>query len=288
MNEAIQAMLGRYKARTLDEQVQALKEIIQEVALLGLWRAKFFERAAFYGGTALRLLHGLPRFSEDLDFSLLRREDDFRVSAYESALQRELAAFDFEVSVSRKEKQDPASRIESAFIKANTRVHLIKIRSPFKTQANAALKVKVEIDADPPGGFETEVKPHFQPIPFSIRTFTPPCLFAGKLHACLCRPPRDQVKGRDWYDFLWFVSRNTPVHLPHLQRRMEQTGDWSAKEELNLSRLHRLLRDKIAALDLARAKQDVSPFIKESSDLDAWSEDLFLAAVERIRCGSSK
>jgi len=282
MNEAIEAMLRKYQARTVDEQIHALKEIIQEVALLGLWRAKFFEHAAFYGGTALRLLSGLPRFSEDLEFSLLGKNTGFRLSAYESALQRELEAFDFEVSVARKEKLGRASRIESTFIKANTLVHLIKIRSPWKIQPSAVLKVKLEIDIDPPGDFETEVKQHFQPIPFSVRAFTPPCLFAGKLHACLCRTPRDNIKGRDWYDFLWFVSRDTPVHLGHLQRRMEQTGDWDKKQPLTRARLHQILRARIESLDLDQARREVLPFIKRRSDLDAWDRPLFLAAIERI------
>ncbi len=283
MNEAIEAMLSKHRAGSLDEQVHALKEIIQEVALLGLWRARFFEHGAFYGGTALRLLYGLPRFSEDLDFSLLAPAPAFRVTAYESALQRELESFDFEVSVARKEKRDAESRIESAFIKANTLVHLIKIRSPWKTQHNASLRVKLEIDTDPPGGFETEVKQHFQPIPFSIRAFTPPCLFAGKLHACLCRTPRDNVKGRDWYDFLWFVSRDIPVHLGHLQRRMEQTGDWKGKQALTRATLVKRLGERISALDIGRVKREVAPFVRRPSDLDGWDRALFLAAIDRIR-----
>jgi len=68
MHEAVTRMLAKYEPKSVDDSVRALREIIQEVALLGLWRAKFFEHAAFYGGTALRILYGLVRFSEDLDF----------------------------------------------------------------------------------------------------------------------------------------------------------------------------------------------------------------------------
>ena len=282
MNEAIQAMLSAYSCKTLEEQLLALKEIMQEVALLGLWRAKFFEGAAFYGGTALRILYGLPRFSEDLEFSLLTPDAGFDIAPYEASLTRELQAFGFEITVAKNVKSVTSSRIASTFIKANTMTHQLKIRSPYKTHQGALIKVKLEVDTDPPQHFTTEVIQHFQPTPFSIRSFTLPCLFAGKLHACLCRPVRENIKGRDWYDFLWFVSRRLPVDLNHLQHRMAQTGDWDAAEVLTLARLQALLTRKVETLNVQRAKREVMPFVKNPSDLDAWTPELFAVAVQRI------
>lgn len=282
MNEAISAMLAAYQCSTREGQILALKEIMQELALVGLWRAKFFEHAAFYGGTSLRILYGLPRFSEDLDFSLLKKNTHFDLTTYSQALKRELQAFGFEICVEKKEKTATTSRIQSAFIKTNTLRQLIQIQSPYKAHREALIKIKLEVDTDPPGKFSTEVKQHFQPIPFSIRSFTLPSLFAGKLHACLCRPSRINVKGRDWYDFLWFISRRVPVDLLHLQKRMLQTGDWQARQRLTLEQLGVLLRQKIEELEVNRIKQEVLPFVRNQSDLMAWNRALFLAAAEQI------
>lgn len=281
MKDIVKQMLAPYHCQSIEDYENALKEIIQEIALLGMWRGKFFEKGAFYGGTALRILYNLPRFSEDLDFSLLEPDKDFDISKYESYLRTELNAFGFEVEIEKKVKTK-ITNIDSAFIKANSLVHLIKVNAEIKTQKNRRLKIKLEVDKDPPLGFSTEVVQHFVPIPFSVKTFGLPSLFAGKISALLFRPYKQNLKGRDWYDYLWYISRGVSVDLKHLQERIEQVGKWSSAEELSLDKVKKLLQQKFKDSDINLAKKDVLPFVRNKSDLDAWSEELFLKSTEQL------
>jgi predicted nucleotidyltransferase component of viral defense system len=297
MTPAVHAMLARYDCRTEPDYVNALKEILQEIALMGLWRAKFFEHAAFYGGTSLRILYGLDRFSEDLDFSLLKPRRNFALAPYLTAVRTELAAAGFEVSVDAKEKRVETA-IESAFIKAGTKEHLLKIQTPrelaSRVQHNAVLKIKLEVDTDPPGGFLTETKTLLLPIPFSVNSYRLPDLFAGKVHAILERKYSGRIKGRDYYDFIWYLARNTPVHLEHLTQRLRQSGAWSAKagwragRPLTLDTLTHLLVKKFADVDFVAAKRDVRPFIKDPAALDLWSKDFFRALLPRLKPSSAR
>lgn len=280
-------MLNRYHCVSLDDYENALKEIIQEIALLGMWRAKFFEVGAFYGGTALRILYGLDRFSEDMDFSLLKSDPNFDISKYEKSLQTELSAFGFEVEVEKKHKQ-LATPIESAFIKANTMVHLLKVRANVKTHGDRLLKIKLEVDTDPPPDFETEVKTHFIPIPFSVKTFTLPTLFAGKMAATLFRPYKKNTKGRDWYDFLWYISRGTKLNSRHLKSRMVQIGKWNSEDILTRENIIQLMNARIDALDIDQAIADVLPFVKDQEIVRNWTKDLFRDAVSRVALNSAK
>jgi predicted nucleotidyltransferase component of viral defense system len=202
MNTVVEGMLQKYQPRSEEEYENALKEIIQEIALLGMWRSKFFEVGGFYGGTALRILYGLDLFSEDLDFSLLAPDPQFSLAHFEVFLRNELAAFGFEVTVKRKENTK-SSAIESAFIKANTSEHLLEVAPMLIRHNRKILRIKIEVDTNPPGFEVVEVRPHFKPIPFGVKTVTLPTLFAGKIAACLFRPYQNWVKGRDWFDFLW-------------------------------------------------------------------------------------
>lgn len=274
MNSAVKKMLNRYSLEAERDFENALKEIIQEIALQGLWRAKFFEKAAFYGGTALRILYGLDRFSEDLDFSLLTPTPDFTLSQYNKAVQFELESLGFEVSVAAKTKTEE-SAVQSAFIKANTTQfdYLIKYqkRGPFKT-----LKIKFEIDTDPPPFFETESKLILHPSEFYVRAYTLPHLFSGKLHALLCRKWGNRVKGRDWYDFIWFVKQGVRPDLNHLNARLWQTGHLSADKHLTIDQLQDLLKIRIKDLDVELAKMDIRPFLNNPSRLDIWSPTFFM------------
>jgi predicted nucleotidyltransferase component of viral defense system len=281
MNPAIQSMLARYKPAGLHEEERALKEIIHEVALLGLWRAKFFEHAAFYGGTALRIFHGLNRFSEDLDFSLTAQQSNFTLSSYLNAVKLELQSYGFDVSVEKKVKSQNTA-IESAFIKGNTQIHLIQVGSKTKTQRDRQLKIKLEVDTDPPPGASTEARQLFLPIPFSVKMYDLPSLFAGKLHAALCRKRVYNVKGRDWYDFLWYVGRGVSPNITHLEMRMRQSEHYTSQEPLTLPLLKSLLTEKLNEMDLEALKTDIAPFITNPSDLDGWNRDLFQAAIARL------
>ena len=207
MHSAVEDMLKKYSCKTVDDYKNALKEILQEIALLGLFRANLFDIAAFYGGSALRIFYGLNRFSEDLDFSLIKKSDDFDVGPYCNLIRDEIAAFGFEAEVTQKVKAG-RSNIESAFIKAGTLIHLLQIESispPVSGIAgNELLKIKLEFDTNPPAGAEYEVKYLLMPVPCHVRLFSEPSLFAGKLHALLCRDWKSgRVKGRDLYDYEW-------------------------------------------------------------------------------------
>jgi predicted nucleotidyltransferase component of viral defense system len=286
MNPAVAAMLARYECTTRGEYENAMKEIIQEIALLGLWRAKFFEHAAFYGGTALRILYGLDRFSEDLDFSLLTPNVGFKLETYLRAIQDELAAMQFNVEVVDKIKTREAA-IESAFIKPDTKEVLLMIDVPEqiaeRIARNDRMKIKLEIDTDPPGGFETEAKILLQPIAFSVNTYKQPDLFAGKIHAILQRSwDRGRVKGRDYYDFVWYAARNTPVHLNHLEQRLRQSHAWTTEQAMTKSNLDAMLREKFSEVDFELAKKDVLPFIKDTAAVQLWSKEFFDALVPRL------
>jgi len=286
MNEAVKEMLNRYKCMSVNDYENALKEIIQEIALLGLWRSKFFEKAAFYGGSALRILYGLDRFSEDLDFSLLERDSNFSLTPYCRAVEDELKGFGFSVTVKKKEKTSETN-IDSAFIKARTLENMIIIDTPKslrkKIYSEKIMKIKLEIDIDPPGGVQTEARYLFQPVPFSVNTYTLPCLFAGKMHSILCRAWGERVKGRDWYDLVWYVGRNTPVNLKHLENRMRQTEHLKPDETLTEKLLKEKLQERIKTVNFHNAAGDVRNFLKDPLSLDVWSEEFFRVVCEKIK-----
>lgn len=290
MNAALQSLLDRYDLETSSDWENALREIVQELALLGLWRSKFYEHAAFYGGTALRIFHGLPRYSEDLDFTLLnplaQPEAEFDLAPHLEAIRAELAGFGFRFDVERRTKQVETA-IDSAFIKGNTRINLLEIGAPSGLEnrfpPGQKLKIKMELDTDPPAGADTEVRTLLLPIPFQVKLLTPSCLFAGKMHALLCRNWKQRVKGRDFYDFVWYLGKDIPVHLSHLQRRMEQTGHWTNEEDLTESTLRSLLRERFAQVDFDQARSDVLPFIRDADAVALWSEEFFVGLVERLK-----
>ncbi|MFV2082131.1 MAG: nucleotidyl transferase AbiEii/AbiGii toxin family protein [bacterium] len=286
MHEAIARMLEKYDLRTQEDFTRAIREILQELALLGLWRSKFFEKAAFYGGTALRILYGLDRFSEDLDFSLLRPDIEFDLSKYNSALKKELEAFGFHVEVGKVGKA-VESPIQSAFLKTETRNHLLVIRANQEIvkqiPRGQVLKIKLEVDTDPPPDFRTHTRYLMHPIPFAVRTYVLPDLFAGKMHAALCRRWKTRVKGRDWYDLVWYVANYPEINLAHLEQRMRQSGDWQKEESLTPVLLRDLLTEAIEKLDIEQARSEVEPFVSRPETLTVWSKDFFLDTVSRIQ-----
>jgi predicted nucleotidyltransferase component of viral defense system len=286
MHEAIRSMLDDYGSSSLEDYRNALRDILQRLALLGLWRSRFFQHAAFYGGTALRMLHGLDRFSEDLDFSLLTTDRSFSMEGYADALRNEIAAFGFHVEFERSERSR-SGRIDSAFLKADTCSQLIAINVGGDllrdVHPGKLLKIRLEVDTDPPAGFRTEMRYVFRPIAFPVRIYSLPDLFAGKLHAVLCRRWRTRVKGRDWYDMVWYAGHHPEIRIGHLEERMRQSGDYHDDKALSISRLQGLLRTAIVDLDLDQAREETSRFVRDPRVLDVWSKDFFHHAIERIR-----
>lgn len=289
-DEKIEQMLKQYELNTIHDHENALKEIIQEIVLLGLWRSKFYEKAVFYGGSALRILYQLDRFSEDLDFSLIQPQKDFDIKKYLGAVKSELELWGFEVTTEEKNKKNE-SRIESAVVKANTLIHFVKINVDLKTHKNAVMKIKLEVDQDPATGFSSELKYHLHPIPFAIKTMTLPGLFAGKMHALLCRTRSINVKGRDWYDLIWFVKNHISCDLYYLKNKMVQTGHINLSDTLTREKLIEFLSQKIKEIDFSLAKKDVEPFLKNSGQKDGlslWSDTFFSDyLVQEIRVTES-
>jgi len=286
VNKAVSRMFEKYHCNTTDEYIQALREIMQEIALLGLYRGKFFEHAAFYGGTALRIIYGLDRFSEDLDFSLLEPDDRFNMDKYSGFLEKELSAYGFTISVELKNKA-VESQIQSAFLKADTASELLVIEAGesliSKIPNGQRIKIKIEVDTNPPTAFDTEVKYLLNPTPFSVRTYCLPDLFAGKMHALLFRRWGKRVKGRDWYDLVWYLANHPEINLRHLKKRMIQTGDWAPEKTFTMDDLQTLFISALDKTDIEQARKEVMPFLKNPSETDIWSKDFFKSIFTKIR-----
>lgn len=273
-NQVFESMLLRYDVRTKEDYTNALHEVMQQTALAGLYRGGFFNHAAFYGGTCLRIFHGLQRFSEDMDFSLLQSDENFQLENYFDAITTEFYSLGREISITRKDKKTQTN-IESAFLKDNTEIYNIAFTS------EKSIKIKIEVDTQPPLGFSTEHNLLMLPFSFMARCYTLPDLYAGKMHALLFRAWKNRVKGRDWYDFEWYVRNNTKLNFKHLQQRTEQINSIKS-EDFSLDFLKNLLKNKILKTDIDLVKNDVRPFIKNPSEMDIWSTDYFLQLVDRI------
>lgn len=289
---ALIKMLEKYDLTNSNSSYDALREILQEIVLLGLYDAGFFKYAAFYGGTALRILHNLPRFSEDLDFSLLESNSEFNLKPYEEAIISTLKAFGFDVTIEIKEKNN-ISAIASAFVKGNTIEHLININAPkditSKIHRDQAVKIKLEVDTNPPLEFETANVIRLTPRPFSINAFTLPSLYAGKMHAILCRAWSTRPKGRDWYDLIWYIANDVELDSIHLKSRLSQSCKYLEENniqipsELTKQTIKELLLQRIETLDIVKAKNDVQPFIKDIREIELWSKEFFVSVIENIK-----
>lgn len=251
----------------------AEQEVCQKIALAGLHRGGFFDHAAFYGGTCLRMFYGLHRFSEDMDFSLTQKRDDIHLENFFDAIREEFNLAGFDITITKKEKK-AFGKVESEFLKENTEAYDIKF------QTKKTIKVKIELDTDPPLLFNTEQKLLMQPYSFMVRCFTLPDLYAGKMHALVYRAWQRRVKGRDWFDFEWYVRNGVPLSFRHLQERIKEFNG----ENVSLEEFMAQLRKKIVDTDIENVKQDVIPYIEpnQSKDLDIWSNEYFLMLADKI------
>ncbi len=275
MNDIFEQMLARYKIITKNDERNAIHEIMQQTTLAGLYRAGFFEKASFYGGTCLRIFHNLNRFSEDMDFSLLKKDENFLIDKYFDSILNEFKAIGRTVKIYKKEKSTK-SQVESAFLKDNTDVYNIQF------QNEPTIKIKLEVDTDPPLKFQTEHKLLLLPFSFMTRCFTLPGLFAGKMHAFLFRRWRNRVKGRDWYDFEWYIRNQIPLDYNHFLERTYQSEEID-KSNLSKEKFNELLREKIENTKMDFVISDVKPFLKKQKDLEIWSTEYFLQLAEMIK-----
>jgi predicted nucleotidyltransferase component of viral defense system len=278
--------IEEFKPETAADFENALKQVIQEVALLGLERGHFFEKAAFYGGTALRILYGLPRFSEDLDFTLFQADPKFNLSSYFHSIEKELSAYGLDSKIELKKKTRD-SEVDSAFIKAETRIYLIKVKVPevlLKGLHRGKLtEIKFEVDTDPAVNFEAESRALLSPTSFQVVTLRAPDLFAGKMHALLFRGWKNRVKGRDFFDLIWYLKHGHSLRAVYLKEKMVQGGQWDRSVPLGRSEIIQLFKEKIGATDFEQAKRDVLPFVEEHESLKVWSAAFFGQIIEQLK-----
>lgn len=287
MNKAIQKLVSASRPEHPRFRDQRLREVIQVLVLLGLKRAGFFDHASFYGGTALRLLHGLDRFSEDLDFCL--HQDDlkgpFDLARYAPVIEQTLASFGFQMQMTVEKKARPTS-IESAFVKGGTYVNYLAI-GEVRAGTNPAqvTKVKIEIDTAIPAGSLRELALVAEPEPFMVQTLERSSLFAGKLHAIMAREMGGRVKGRDFYDFIFFIGQKIPVNLVYLQAKLIDSGHLPSGSSLLMSDFQNMLCQKLDITDFQIAAQDVLPFIyseQKRDDIRHWNADFFKAMTRTL------
>ena len=287
MNNVIKTMLMKYNPQNNEQRENAVKEILQEIALAGLSRGGFFEKAAFYGGTCLRVFHGLNRFSEDLDFALLDKNSDFKLDDYFPALNKEFQSYGIEMNVELKNK-DENKEVKSAFLKGNTLMLMMtffpRSEEITKIVPNKKIKIKFEIDTDNPSGGTTEYRYQMLPAPYEVQVFDEPTLFAGKIHAILCRNYKNHVKGRDYYDYLFYIGKGSKLNLKYLENKLKNTGGIINKNEpLTLEIVKDLLRKKFESTDYESAKEDVYSFIDDKDNLSVWKKELFLSTIEKLK-----
>ena len=295
-NEIFDNMLSRYDLTTEQQKRNAIFEVNQQVILAGLYAGGFFESAAFYGGTCLRIFHGLQRFSEDMDFSLLTQDDKFDFTKYFPAIIDAFTMVGREVEIKKKDKRN-FGKVESAFLKDNTDVYDVTF------QTEKSIKIKIEVDTCPPLNFKTEQKILLQPYSFMTRCLTLPDLFAGKMHALVYRAWKNRVKGRDWYDFEWYVRRassclwrrlrrdwydfewyvrhDVPLDFTHLAERCKQFNN----EDITPKLFQEKLIERLSTADIKQVKEDVLPFVRNPKELDIWSNDYFVQLAGMMRMG---
>ncbi len=280
----IKEWIQEYSPSNEDEALAALREIMKEIALAALSRTDFFKRAAFYGGTALRIFHGLDRFSEDLDFSLLQTEENFSLEPYFNAISDEFQGLGMTVSLRKKEKNGN-SPIESAFLKSETlweELVLVNVVEQLGIRSNRNVKIKIEIDRNPPQKFQTEEKLLLRPFSFYVKCFDLPSLFAGKMHALLFRKWKNRVKGRDWFDMEWYIRKGVRLNLEHFLQRAKDSGDWN-ENTISEAEFRELLQNRIKTTPIERVVQDVRPFVKNVQALNIWNAQYFLDLAAQLK-----
>ena len=277
MSTIIEQMLNTYADKSQMNKRNVVKEIMQEMVLCGLSRAGFFKNAAFYGGTALRIFYGLDRFSEDLDFSLKIKDESFDLTSYFPVLEKEIAAFGLQMDIEEKRKSVD-SHIQSAFLKGNTKEHLLLFygnQALPGVHAGERIRIKFEVDTNPPDCAHFEHQYRLLPSPYEVALYDAPSLFAGKIHAVLCRAWKNRIKGRDLYDYVFFLSRKTPVNLAHLRARLIQSGYLNDDEEFSIVDLKEHLNNRFETINYNQAKEDVLPFIRSQDSLQVWNVSFF-------------
>ncbi len=286
MQQVLSQMLSKYQINNINDKKNAIKEIVQEVVLCGLARGGFFKEAAFYGGTALRIFYGLDRFSEDLDFSLITTNPDFDITKYFPYIENETKSLGLNFNAAEKEKSAD-SNIKSAFLKGNTKELILSFYENSQEanliQRDELIRIKFEIDINPPTGATYETKFGLLPSPYQVKLYDLSSLFAGKIHACLCRDWKYRIKGRDFYDYIFFLSIGAKVNLQNLKAKLVQSKAINEDYNLTIENLKSLLNERFSNIDFKQAKEDVLPFVRDKSKLDLWSKEFFVEITKKLQ-----
>lgn len=285
MNNIFEIMLNKYHPKDSKQKKNAIKEIVQEIVLSGLSRGGFFDKAVFYGGTCLRILYGLDRFSEDLDFALINKDSNFTLEEYFPSVRKELLSYGLDMDVTKKEKNN--SEVQSAFVKGNTQMLMLSFfpndelyNTAFKNQM---IKIKFEVDTDNPEGGVIVNKYRLLPSPYAIKAFDEPTLFAGKIHAILCREYKNRIKGRDYYDYLFYCAKEVPINLTYLENKLKNSKRLSDDIIFDIDKVKQMLKERFETVDYNIAKEDVAGFINNPDSLWLWNKELFISTLDNLK-----
>ncbi len=276
----IEQKLKSYSVSSEIEEMQALREITQEVILASLGRTDFFSQAAFQGGTCLRVFHNLNQFSEDLDFTLLDKSPEFAWQEYLEQVTSDVASFGYDMEVT--DRHETESPVKLASLKDEAVGKVRDLQYAGKTRMLGKIRIKLEIDTNPPTGGQNEVKYMDFPYLSKVTVQNPATLFGAKIHALLCR---NYVKGRDWYDFIWYTARRTLVNYRYLEKALDQSGPWkNTKVHVDRAWLYEALYQKITSIDWVAAGKDVRRFIpvNEQFSLDHWNAEVFIQQLNKL------
>ena len=277
----IEDRMREYKPTSKRDELNAFKEIAQEIALLALSRAEFFKHAAFQGGTCLRIIYNLPRFSEDLDFIMFNPTPEFAWQPYLDAIKLEFDSWGLSLQV--KDRSDADTIVKKAFLKESSFGKVLRLLYARDRSDMQVAEIKLEIDTNPPQGSFFETKLLAFPTPYSVVTQSLPSLFAGKLHALLCRP---YVKGRDWFDFIWYLSHRTSVNYTFLKEALVQQGPWKGSSHITIDRqwLCEQLQEKVQNIQWDLSRRDVEVFLKprELESVKLWNATFFEHFIKQI------
>ncbi|MEK6697288.1 MAG: nucleotidyl transferase AbiEii/AbiGii toxin family protein [Candidatus Deferrimicrobiota bacterium] len=280
LDRVLSARIRDYAPTNSVEQENVLQELMQHYVLSSLSRAGLFAEAMFHGGTCLRIVYGMNRFSEDLDFLLKRSDPNFRWQGYLESVRKdcEQEGIPFEVQ----DKSQAGTAVQKAFLKTDSIGKILELDLPFERHQARKIRIKLEIDINPPSGSTFTTSYITFPVTAPMTTQSLESGFALKLHALLCR---SYVKGRDWYDFVWYVARKTAPDPDLLSQALRQQGPWAGQPIAVTGHwVRENMEATIRRIDWSAARDDVQRFLplREQEGLRAWSADFFLHHLARM------
>lgn len=285
MNNVIEQLIQKYNPRNTEEVKNAIKEIIQTIVLIGLSRSNFFSKASFYGGTALRIFYGLNRYSEDLDFTLNAADESFSLTPYVQSIINVAKSYGIDLNVEVKSKKIETP-VESAFIKLNTYQTFISFsideRLTSRLHKDELIEVKFEVDCNPSLGFNVESKWITEPELASINVLDIESLFSGKLHAILCRNYKNRVKGRDFYDFIFYINKKVKPNLNYLKNKLIESNILDKDAVFTIEILKEMLVQRFKQIDFKQVRDDAQKFVMKNEDLSLYCKKLFIDCVNKM------